>query len=223
MTLNRTWLLLGVAALFAATGEAAAQNRTTGSGIRVTKDVDVSARVSTTPSTTTIVSPGEVALGTSFTLAAYANMNEKNITAHMASGDSLEIQLAQLAQGKATAQSVRDYAATLQNDHTAHLAKTIEIITDEDVGAQAMANDPEGARMRETLAHLRSMPAGAAWDAMFLRFQAQHHQNEIDLLNANIKNAHDDDLEDHIEDSLTSLAKHRDMARSVGAGLGVTF
>lgn len=228
MLTTRTWLLLG-AALSVATADAAAQTRTAGSGIRVRKDVDATAlRTSTTPATTapattTIASPGEVSLGTSFVLADYANMNEKNITAHMASGDSLEIQLAQLAQSRATAQSVRDYAATLQNDHTAHLARTIEMITDEHVGAQPMAADPEGARMREMLDRLRRMPAGPAWDATFLRFQAQHHQNEIDLLNANIKNAHDDDLEDHIEDSLTSLAKHRDLAKSVGTALGVTF
>jgi putative membrane protein len=219
MKITRTWLLLGAGALFVASADAAAQTRTTGSGIRVSKDIDVS----TTPSTTTIESPGEVSLTTSFALSAYANMNEKNITAHMAAGDSLEIQLAQLAATKGTAQAVRDYASTLQTDHTAHLAKTIEIITDEDVGAEPMANDPEGARLRQMLSHLRDMPAGTNWDAMFLRFQAQHHQNEIDLLSANLKNAHDDDLEEHIEASLTSLAKHRDAAKSVGAGLGLTF
>jgi len=219
MQITRTWLLLGAGALVLAGADAAAQERTTGSGIRVTKDLSVS----TTPSTVTTLSPGEVALTTRFDLAAYANMSEKNITAHMAAGDSLEIQLAQLAQTKGTSQAVRDYASTLQTDHTAHLAKTIEIITDEDVGAQPLAFDPEGARLREMLSQLRSMPAGSNWDALFLRFQAQHHQNEIDLLNANIKNAHDDDLEDHIEASLTSLARHRDMAKSVGAGLGVTF
>lgn len=220
---TRTWLLLGAASVFAATGEAAAQNRTTGSGIRVSKDVDVSASVSTTPSNTTITSPGEVSLGTSFALASYANMSEKNIAAHMAAGDSLEIEQAQLAQSKATSQAVRDYASMLLSEHTAHLAGTIDQITDEKVGAEPMAVDPEGMRMREMLTEMRNMPAGAKWDAAFLRFQSQHHQNEIDLLSANIKNAHDDDFEDHIDNTLKALAKHRDMARSVGVGLGVTF
>ena len=222
MKLHHTSVLLGVSALVLASA-ADAQTRTTGSGIRVTKD-EVGATVSTTPSTTTTtVVGGDVSLTTPFDLAAYANMNEKNITAHMAAGDSLEIQFAQLAQSKATSQQVRDYAAMLLTDHTAHLAKTHEIITDEDVGAEPMANDPEGMRMRQTLNMLRDMAAGSGWDAAFLRFQAGHHQNEIDLLSANIKNAHDDDLEDHIEKSITSLGKHRDHARSVATALGVTL
>lgn len=205
--------LLGVAALASVAG---AQTRTTGSGIPVQKEV--TATVSTTPSTTTYtVSGGDVTLTTPFDITAYANMNEKNITAHMAAGDSLEIQLAELALGKATSQAVRDFAGVLLNDHRAHLAKTHEIITDEDVGAEPMAFDPEGMRMRQMLTSLRTMAAGANWDAAFLRFQAQHHQNEIDLLTANIKNAHDDDLEDHIEDSIESLSKHRDMARTLAA------
>jgi putative membrane protein len=217
---TRTSVLLGVSALLLATA-ADAQQRTDGSGIRVTKD---EVAVNTTPSTTGVnVVGGEVSLTTPFDIAAYANMNEKNITAHMAAGDSLEIQFGQLAQTKGTSQSVRDFGVMLVNDHTAHLAKTHEIITDEDVGAEPLAVDPEGMRMRQMLTELRNMAAGTNWDAAFLRFQAAHHQNEIDVLNANIKNAHDDDLEDHIEKSVVSLSNHRDKARSIGTGLGVTF
>jgi predicted outer membrane protein len=216
------WFVGAALVLVAVSSEA--QNRTQGSGIRVVKD-QTAPGVSTTPSsmTTNVVSGGDVTVVTPFNLSVYANaMNEKNITAHMAAGDSLEIQLAQLAQDKAVNNSVRDYAGTLVADHTAHLAKTIEIITDEDVGAQPFLNDVEVLRMRQTLTQLRNMPPGSNWDAAFLRFQVAHHQNEIDLLNANIKNAHDDDLEEHIEASLKSLAKHRDLARSVATMLGFT-
>lgn len=214
--MKRTIALLGTGALLMATA-AGAQTRTTGSGIRVTKDVPAA---TTTPSTMSM-SPGEVALGTEFNLAAYANLNEKNITAIMAGGDSLEIQMSELALSKATSQAVRDYASMLLNDHRAHLAKTIEIITDEDVGAEPPPSNPEGARMKEMLARLRTMSAGTNWDAEFVKFQVSHHQNVIDLLTPNIKNAHDDDLEDHIEKTLTSLAKHRDHGKTVGHGLGI--
>ena len=217
MTRTRISVLLGAVAMLAATA-ADAQQRMQGSGIRVEKrEFDVS----TTPSRTTVeVASGEVNLTTPFDITAYANMTEKNITAHMAAGDSLEIQFAELALSKGTNQQVRDFASMLLTDHRAHLAKTHEIITDEDVGAEPLAFDPEAMRMRQMLNTLRTMAAGTNWDAAFLRFQAQHHQNEIDLLSANIKNAHDDDLEDHIEKSLTSLAKHRDHARSVATSLG---
>lgn len=220
MKLTQTLALLGAGAMLVATASAGAQARTTGSGIKVSKDAPA---VSSTPSTTEItVSTGEVNLTPAFELSAYANMTEKNITAHMAAGDSLEIQLAEEALSKATSQPVRDFATMLLNAHRAHLAKTHEIITDEDVGAQPLAYDPEGLRMRAMLTQLRNMKAGANWDAAFVRFQIQHHQNEIDLLTPNIKNAHDDDLEDHIEKTLASLASHRDQGKNVATQLGIT-
>lgn len=215
--MKRTIVLLGTAALFVATA-AGAQARTTGSGIPVTKDMPVAY---TTPAAKTTMSPGEVSLGTPFNLAAYANLSEKNITAILAGGDSLEIRMTELALSKATSQAVRDYANMLLTDHRAHLAKTIEIITDEDVGAEPPPSHPEGARMKEMLAKLQTMPAGTSWDAAFVKFQIDHHQNVIDLLTPNIKNAHDDDLEDLIEKTLVSLAKHRDHGKTVAHGLGI--
>jgi putative membrane protein len=148
-------------------------------------------------------------------------MNEKNIAAHMAAGDSLEIRLAELALSKATSQSVRDYANMLLTGHRAHLAKVMEIITDEDVGATPLANDPEGMRMRQMLSQLQTMGAGAGWDAAFVRFQVQHHQNELDLPTPNVKNVHDDDFEDLVEKTLASLAAHRDQGKTVASGLGI--
>ena len=215
MTVNRTLALLGTAALLVG-GSAAAQT-TSGSGIRVSKD---GPGVSKTPSTMEM-SAGEVKLETPFVLSTYANMNEKNIAAHMAAGDSLEIQMAELALNKATSAAVRNYASTLLSGHRAHLAKVTEIITDEDVGAEPLANDPEGRRMRQMLQHLRTMKAGANWDAAFVRFQIQHHQNEIDLLTPVEKNIHDDDFEALYKETLTSLASHRDMGKNVAHGLGI--
>jgi predicted outer membrane protein len=215
-------VLLGLGALVVATA-ASAQNRMQGSGIRVTKDVPATATVapSTTPSTSEW--SNATVVPTPFDISAYGALNEKNITALMIGGDSLEIQLGHLAHSKGTDARVRDFGMMLANDHTAHLAKTWEIITDEDVGVQAPPSDPEGRRLREMLSWLQRNSAGPSWDEAFLRFQAQHHQNVIDILNQNIKNAHDDDLEDHIEKSLTSLAKHRDTAKTIGTSLGLTF
>jgi putative membrane protein len=217
MTITRTSLLLGATVLLAAAVDAGAQQRTAGSGIRISKDAERTAAYTTTTTTTTsqatVVSPGVVTLSTSFTVAPYANMNEKNMTAHMAAGDSLEIEISQLAQQKAMDPRVRDYATMLVNDHNAHLAKTIEIITDEHVGVEPLAVDPEVARMREILTQLRNQGGGTDWDAAFVRFQLSHHNNELSLWTPTvIKNAHDDDLEEHIEATLKSLTKHRDGA-----------
>ena len=220
MTMMKKSAHLGVAALLMA-GGLDAQART-GSGIPITKDLPPA-------STTTSTSDGSIAVTVTpavlptFSAASYGPLTEKNITAIMAGGDSLEIQLGHLAHSKGTAQSVRDYGMMLANDHTAHLAKVTEVITDEDVGFQAPANDVEAARMRAMLTWLQNTPASKEWDAAYLRFQAQHHQNVHDLLSANIKAAHDDDLEQLIEATLVSLMKHRDVARSTATSLGVAI
>ena len=222
---KHTSVLLAVAALIVASASSA-QERMAGSGIRITKDGEVALEPRTTSATApapTVSATGSVVSMTPFDISSYAGLNEKNITYLMATGDSLEISIGNLAQTRGTAQSVRDFGAMLVTDHTAHLSKTWEIITDEDVGIETIVNDNEGSRLRETLQWLRDNPASAEWDAHLLRFQAQHHQNVIDILSQNIKNAHDDDLEEHIEKSLASLAKHRDAAKTAARGLGVSI
>ncbi|MGH7678116.1 MAG: DUF4142 domain-containing protein [Gemmatimonadaceae bacterium] len=218
----RLSVLLGAGALLIATASSA-QQRMNGSGIRITKDGGEVLSPTTTPSgVSTTVTAAPLNFSTAFDISAYSPLNEKGITFLMATGDSLEIQLGHLAQSKGSDQRVRDYGTMLVTDHTAHLAKTWEIITDEDVGIEAIPNDNEGARLRELLTWLRNNPASPSWDATFLRAQGQHHQNVIDILNANIKNAHDDDLEEHIEASLTSLAKHRDAAKNTATSMGIS-
>jgi putative membrane protein len=217
MKATRIAALLGACSLLAGAVELAAQDQR----IPITKDRPA---VSTTTSNGDVtLEPVAPAVLPAFSVASYPALTEKNITAIMAAGDSLEIQLGDLARTKGTAQSVRDFGAMLATDHRAHLTKTHEIITDEDVGAEPVPNDVEGARLRGMLNWLQTTPASAAWDAAFLRFQAQHHQNAIDLFSANLKNAHDDDLEAHITATLQSLAKHRDTAKSAATALGVTM
>lgn len=217
MTL-RKGILFGAGALLFAGTQAAAQ-------IRISKD---------RPATVTTTSPGlvepvpttvvvtEVTLPV-FNLNAYANMSEANMLAHMLAGDSLEIQIARLAQSRGYDQRVRDYATTLLTGHTAHLAKTLAIIPNEGITPVPFPNDIEGARMRGMLVWLANTPASFSWDAAFLRFQAAHHQNELDIYNLNEKNAHDDDFEAHIGATLVSLTMHRDLARSIATTLGVSL
>jgi predicted outer membrane protein len=211
----------GIAALLMA-GAAGAQARPGGSGIPVSKDAPPPA-VKTTATSDGSVSTVTVAPAVlpTFSVAAHGPLNEKYMTNIMAGGDSLEIQLGHLAHSKGTAQGVRDYGIMLANDHTAHLAKVKEVITDEGVGTAVPPINVEGDRTRAMLSWLQANPAGKEWDAAYLRFQAQHHQNVYDLLSANLKEAHDDDLEQLVKATLNSLIKHRDSAKSVATTIGV--
>ena len=223
MTIIMRSARLSAAALLLAAA-AGAQARTGGSGIPVSKDAPPPAPAVRTAATsdgsvaTVTVSP---AVLPTFSVASYGPLNEKYMTHIMAGGDSAEIQLGHLAHSKGTAQSVRNYGMMLANDHTAHLAKVLEVITDEDVGTAVPPTNVEGDRTRAMLTWLQNNPAGKEWDAAYLRFQAQHHQNVYDLLSANIKEAHDDDLEQLVKATLNSLIKHRDTAKSAATALGV--
>ncbi len=210
---------LAAAALLLA-GSVGAQARPAEKRITITKD-EVAPVVSTTNSTGDVTMKVAPAVLPTFSVASYGALNEKYMTNIMAGGDSLEIQLGHLAHDKGTAQGVRDYGMMLANDHTAHLAKVIEVITDEDVGTAVPPTNVEGERTRAMLTWLKDNPASREWDAAYLRFQAQHHQNVYDLLSANIKAAHDDDLEELVKATLNSLIKHRDAAKSTATALGV--
>jgi predicted outer membrane protein len=218
MTLTKG-ILLGAGALLVA-GQVAAQ-----SGIPVTKDRP-SATVTTSPGVVEPVASNltvtEVTLPV-FSLNSYSGISEQNILALMMSGDSLEIEMGRLATTKGTDQRVRDYGNMLATAHSQHLATVHKIDAEEDLDPVPMANDVEGARMRGMLVWLSNTPAGPSWDAAFLRFQAAHHQNVLDILNANEKAAHDDDFEKVIDATQESLASHRDQARNIASALGVTI
>jgi len=227
---TRTWLLLGAGALLVTSTQATAQNRTSGSGIKISKETSASATVTTTPSamttttTQTTVSSGDVVISsTPFALSSYANMTEANMLAHLLAGDSLEIELTSLAQLKATDQRVRNYAAMLTTEHRDHLQRALRMTPDEHITPVPMAVDPEGARLQETINSLRTLSASSAWDEAFVRFSVEHHQNELDLLNMNAKNAHDDDFEALVGATQVALTKHRDMGRTVATQIGVVL
>src|SRR5688500_245258 len=122
MTIVTRSARLGATALLLA-GAAGAQTK--GSGIPITKDAPPA--VKTTSSGGDVTMTVTPAVLPTFSLPSYGVLNEKNMTAIMAAGDSLEIQLGHLAHSKGTAQRVRDYGMMLANDHTAHLAKVTEV------------------------------------------------------------------------------------------------
>src|SRR5947199_100679 len=126
-----------------------------------------------------------------------------------------------VAASAASAQSVKEYATMLVTDHQAHLGKVLHVMSDKNIGSQPLANDPEAARSMQLLNWLTNMTAGAQWDAMFVRAQVRHHQNEIDALNAMRPMVKTEDLRDVVDATLPALTKHRDAGTSVATQLGI--
>ena len=162
-----------------------------------------------------------------FRLVDYLDLSEQNLTYYMASRDNFEIQLAAIAGQKASDARVRDLAAIIGNDRKNRVALVDEIIREENhgegVGVAQLQRDPEMGRLRELVAHFDKLQPGQDFDAAYVRTVFFLHQNELDVLNANIKNAHDDDFERLIKESIKSMTNTREVIRSVAQSMGVSL
>jgi putative membrane protein len=197
-----------------ATAQADAQVR--GSGIRVSKDAYVPT-VSESSSGTVIDAPGFNAVDAE----VYRSMNDANIMSHIILGDSLEVEMARLASERAGDPEVREFARMLVDEHSRHLATSLEMARDEDIGSIPADGDRHGVTLRRMLSQLRTMNASPAFDRTFLRYQIRHHEHDINALRAMRPAARDDDLEQHIDETLPALERHLSRARELGSRLSV--
>lgn len=216
--MSRSWrIMLGASAVVVASTLVAAQAdaQVTGSGIRVSKDAYVPAVQETSPGM--IDAPGFNAVDAE----VYRTMTDANIMAHMIVGDSLEIEMARLAAERAGDPEVREFARMLADEHSRHLATSLEMARDEDIGSVPADGDRHAVTLRRYLASLRSMGSSPAFDRAFLRYQIRHHDHEVNALRAMRPAARDDDLEQHIDETLPVIERHLNRARELGGRLGV--
>lgn len=214
--ISRTWrVMIGAGALVVA-GAFTANAQVTGSGIRVSKDAYVPT-VSETSSGAVIDAPGFNAVDAE----VYRTMTDANIMAHMIVGDSLEIEMARLAAERAGDPEVREFARMLADEHSRHLATSLEMARDEDIGSVPADGDRHAVTLRRYLASLRAMSSSPAFDRAFIRYQIRHHDHEVNGLRAMRPAARDDDLEQHIDETLPVIERHLSRARELGGRLGV--
>ena len=217
--IKRTWLLMvgtGAVVLASSFAPAQADAQVRGSGIRVSKDAYVPT-VSETASGTVIDAPGFNAVDAE----VYRSMTDANIMAHMIVGDSLEIEMARLAAERAGDPEVREFARMLVDEHSRHLATSLEMARDEDIGSIPADGDRHAVTLRRMISQLRTMGSSPAFDRAFLRYQIRHHDHDINGLRAMRPAARDDDLEQHIDETLPVLERHLTRARELGGRLGV--
>jgi putative membrane protein len=213
-------LMVGIGALVVVSSFAPAQAdaQVRGSGIRVSKDAYVPT-TSETASGTVMETPGFNAVDAE----VYRSMTDANIMAHMVVGDSLEIDMARLAAERAGDPEVREFARMLVDEHSRHLATSLEMARDEDIGSTPADGDRHAVTLRRMISQLRTMGSSPAFDRAFLRYQIRHHDHELNALRAMRPAARDDDLEQHIDETLPVIERHLNRARELGSRLGVTM
>jgi putative membrane protein len=219
--IRRTWLLMlgtGAMAIASSLAPAQADAQVRGSGIRVSKDAYVPTTAETS-SGTLIDAPGFNAVDSE----VYRSMNDANIMAHMIVGDSLEIELARLGAERAGDPEVREFARMLVDEHSRHLATSLEMARDEDIGSIPADGDRHPVTLRRFINQLRNMGSSPAFDRAFLRYQIRHHDHEMNALRTMRPAARDDDLEQHIDETLPVIERHLNRSRELGARLGLTI
>jgi putative membrane protein len=221
MRMRKTLLGFGVAMM--ASSVAVAQTDTLqGSGIRVRKDAWLSTRdtmsvaardtVTGVDTRTTSYAAGDVEM--------FRGWNDGNIIHYVIVGDSMEVELARLAETRAASAEVRDFARMLVTDHSAYLAKDLEMAKDEDLGRTPHPSDNTFGRLTNQWNELNGL-SGSAFDRAFLRHIAMKHQSSISAYRTLEPSARDDDLEKLLEERIPMLERHLNRAREVGGTLGV--
>jgi putative membrane protein len=145
--------------------------------------------------------------------------SQKNLIDHLVVGDSIQVEMAQLAVTRTQNAAVKEFANQLVTDHKAHLDNLNKLAGKSDIGREANAADSSGARFAGVLKNLQSMPE-AGFDQAFIQAQIQYARQSIDGLKKWRAAAKDDDVQKDIDKTLPVLESHLSSATKVSAQLG---
>jgi predicted outer membrane protein len=181
---------------------------------------------SSTTSTTTTTTMDTINRPTTYTsggdvMTDFTGWTDGNVLAHMIAGDSLEIELANLALARSTNTQVQDIARQLLQDHTASLTKEREMATSENIPPVAHPGDRSDDHLIMAYNELRNL-SGVDFDRAWVRHQIMHHANHLKMVDALEEVAKDNDLEDWVEESYTPVRGHLERLNAVAPSLGVT-
>jgi len=148
-------------------------------------------------------------------------MNQKQVVNHMIVGDSLEVQMAQIAAARSQNAAVKNFANVLIADHTKHLAALRKLAGKRDIGREGNVADSGGMRTERMLSRMQSMTADSSFDRGFVSQQIRHHMRALAELNALRSASKDDDLQQDIDATRPVLERHLALARGLAAQMGI--
>ena len=146
--------------------------------------------------------------------------SQKNLVNHLIVGDSIEVEMAQLAASRTQNAAVKDFANQLVTDHKAHLEQLNKFAASASIGREAKTSDTTGTHLAGLLAGLKTMPADSTFDRAFVQEQIEHHQATINGLKSTRASATDAELQKDIDATLPILEKHLATAQQLASQLG---
>jgi putative membrane protein len=168
---------------------------------------------------TALAGSAAAAQGTKASGGDVATFTQKHLVNHLIVGDSIEMEMAQLAATRTQNAAVKDFANQLVTDQTARLAQLNKLAANGDIGREANPSDTTGAHLAGQLASLKSMAQDSGFDLAFTQDQIELHQTAIDGLKALRPAATSADLRNDIDATLPVLEKHLAAAQQLAARL----
>lgn len=127
-----------------------------------------------------------------------------------ANGGMAEVQLAQLAQQKATSADVKEFAAKMITDHTKANNNLMAIAKQKSITLPATLGNDE----QKIMADL-SKKTGADFDKAYVKDMVEDHDKDVKLFSDEAKDAKDADLKSFAGTTLPTLKEHQMMIKAI--------
>ncbi len=124
-----------------------------------------------------------------------------------------EVQLAQLAEQKASNQSIKNFAKQLEKDHTAANDELKQIAQSKNVTLPSSV-DSMDKREYDRLSKL----SGTEFDTAFVQHQVKDHEKDISAFKKEAENGQDSDVKSFASGKVSALEHHLQMAQSLAGG-----
>lgn len=131
-----------------------------------------------------------------------------------ADGGMTEVQLAEMAQQKATNQRVKDFAAMMVHDHTAVNDQVKTMAAQRNVVLPTAVSDDH----QKAISDLNSK-TGKDFDKAFMDQMVKDHETTIDLFEDAANDVNDSEMKTLINNTLPKLKSHLDSAKEIQKAL----
>jgi putative membrane protein len=169
-----------------------------------TSETENSTNTSTTSNTSTDVNPG------TSTTSVVTDEKSKEFLTKAANSGMAEVQLAKMAQQKATIDAVKNFAAMLEKDHTAVGEQVKTFAGQRNVTLPTTPSDDKQKMVTDM-----EKKTGKDFDREFISMMVKSHNDGISLFEDTRANASDVDVKNFADKTLPTLRMHLDSAKAI--------
>jgi putative membrane protein len=144
------------------------------------------------------------------TVAADLSPTDKAFVTKAAQGGLAEVQMAQLAQQKASSEDVKKFAQTMIDDHTPNNEQLVKLATAKGL---TPPSEPNAMQMK-VMTHLQGL-TGAKFDKAYVKVQIRAHTMMLKEMRLEAKRGQDPDLKTFADQTASTVEHHLSMAQGL--------